>query len=370
MKKKRVMLFYSGAVFGGIDVLLQNLAPRFYAEYDVILAYANKESISSTIFKGYAAPAIYKIPFKKWNFIFGLVYLANIVRKEKIDLLFTQEIPLSVFARFLKLFFPRLVHVTSICSNFRAFTATNAGWTINVLLIINKVTQSLVDKYVSISVYLADYLRAEGIVPARIEVIYLGTNVPTPLGPRTGPPSWIVAYVGRHSSEKGTDIFLAIAEAYLKERKDSEIEFHLFGAGGFCADRITTMSELYHGSFVVQGFVEDLTKYPIDCIVAPSRDEGFSFVMLEAFFRGIPVIASDRGAFPEFIVNNKIGLICSNDNIPGYLDAIDRLKNDQLFRQQLAAAAKRTALANYTAAIMQDKYIAMFNRLLKVSGEQ
>jgi glycosyltransferase involved in cell wall biosynthesis len=365
MKKKRVLLFYSGAVYGGIDVLLKNLAPRFYDEYEVVLAFANQEHISSTIFRGETAPAIYKIPFKKWNFLFGLARLAAIVRREKIDILFTQEIPLSVAARSLKLIYPRLIHITTICSNFRAFTATNAAWTISALLFINRKTQSLVDKYISISAYLASYLTAEGISPSKIEVIHLGTDVPLAKSEASPHAAWVVAYIGRHSYEKGTDIFCAIAEAYLRTQQTGNVEFHLFGEGGFAEDKAAALKAEFPAFFITHGFVKDLTEYPIDCLVAPSRDEGFSFVMLEAFFRGIPLIASDQGAFPEIIGRDELGLICSNRDLSTYLAAIDKVKDDRALRHRLTETAGQAARQRYTKAVMQDKYIGLFNKIIR-----
>lgn len=364
MRKKKVMIFYSGALFGGIDTMLINLAPKFYEEYEVVLAYANRESVSSIIFKNKPKAKCYKVPFKKWTFIFGVIYLIYIIWKEKIDILFTQEIVLSVICRIAKFVFPRLIHVTSICSNIRIFTNVYTNAFINAVLFINKKTQYLIDKYICISYYLSNYLQSEGIEAEKVEVIHLGLSRPLKIEEnRSKRNIWSVAYVGRIAHEKGTDIFLSIADYYLDKYLDDNIDFHLYGCGEYCHEYIASMQKKYPSFFIAHGFVERLYEDPIGCLIVPSRDEGLSYVVIEAFKRKIPVISSNKGALPELIIPNKTGIICDNNDILQYIDAIRKIKNDWAFRNELTENAYKMAAEKYTKETMQKKYIALFGKL-------
>jgi glycosyltransferase involved in cell wall biosynthesis len=231
-------------------------------------------------------------------------------------------------------------------------------------MFINRKTQKLVDRYSCISPYVCCCLVKEGVALRRIEVIYLGADSSGFQINKSGESAWIVAYVGRHAHEKGTDIFYSIVEAYLEKWKGDRVEFHLFGEGKFSRGKIASLQNKYPNSFIVHGFVEDLSQYHIDCIILPSRDEGFSFVLLEAFFRGIPVIASNQGALPELITDGETGIICNNDDISTYLSAIKKLKENTAFRESVAKNAHQVAEQKFTSQVMQQKYIELIDRLI------
>jgi glycosyltransferase involved in cell wall biosynthesis len=61
-----------------------------------------------------------------------------------------------------------------------------------------------------------------------------------------------------------------------------------------------------------------------DCFVYPSRHETFGIVLAEAMSAGLPVIAPDRTAPPEF-VDESCGILVPPDDVPAIAAALERL---------------------------------------------
>jgi glycosyltransferase involved in cell wall biosynthesis len=70
----------------------------------------------------------------------------------------------------------------------------------------------------------------------------------------------------------------------------------------------------------------------------PSVQEAFGIVFLEAMAAGKPIVAARAAAVPEVVQH---GMLAEPDDEQSLADAIERLYNDAVLRQQLAAAASQ-----------------------------
>lgn len=70
-------------------------------------------------------------------------------------------------------------------------------------------------------------------------------------------------------------------------------------------------------------------------IVPSLWHETYGFVALEMLSRGVPVIASNRGAFREYILPEVNGLLFDADRPAALFETLDRLLMDESLRQQL-----------------------------------
>lgn len=160
---------------------------------------------------------------------------------------------------------------------------------------------------------------------------------------------------GRVRHQKGTDLFVDAMIAVLPQNPDwsaiiagratgPHVEFEnglkeKVRAVGL-ADRIlfvgehTNINEWYR---------------TLDLFIAPQRWEGFGLTPLEAMASGVPVIATDVGAFPE-LVEGETGEVIARGELQAMSDsALKWLKNDGK-RLEAAMAARQHVAENFTIA--------------------
>lgn len=125
-----------------------------------------------------------------------------------------------------------------------------------------------------------------------------------------------IAFVGRFSQEKGPDIFAEISE-------EMPYQFSCYGDGPL-KQKIQSENPAikFYGSV-------DMDKHwhKIRILVIPSRHEGLPMVALEAFARGIPVIASDVGGLPDLLQRSELKTGCKVADIKGFRNTIETLMN-------------------------------------------
>ena len=147
-----------------------------------------------------------------------------------------------------------------------------------------------------------------------------------------------IAYVGRDSHEKGSDI-LKTAESKIN------------GNVVYCTDRSW----------------EDAMKIikSSSMVVVPSRMESLPTTVKEAFYLNIPVIGTDVGGIPELIKNNETGIIVPPENSSKLAQAINELLSDKEKSEKLAINGNTFVKNNLTWNVVLPKYIQFYEDLLK-----
>ena len=152
---------------------------------------------------------------------------------------------------------------------------------------------------------------------------------------------------GRVRHQKGTDLFVdamirllpqhpewvaVIAGRATSKHVAFEEELKARVAASGLADRIlfvgehTNINEWYRA---------------LDLFVAPQRWEGFGLTPLEAMATGVPVIASDVGAFAELILDGKTGCMVQRGSLDSFCSGIATYLSDaDLIHAQGEAALK------------------------------
>lgn len=107
--------------------------------------------------------------------------------------------------------------------------------------------------------------------------------------------------------------------------------------------RVEALGLSSHFKFL--GFRRDAPRIvqAFDMVVVPSHVEPLGNATLEAMAVGRPVIGSRVGGIPEMVVDTKTGLLVPPSNPTTLADAIERLVNDQLLREQMSSAARARA---------------------------
>ncbi|MCV0411871.1 glycosyltransferase family 4 protein [Nitrosarchaeum sp.] len=145
-----------------------------------------------------------------------------------------------------------------------------------------------------------------------------------------------IAYVGRDSFEKGTDIL-------------RNIEPQTKGKIVYCTNMswIEAMKNLKASSV----------------LVVPSRMESLPQSIKEAFFLKIPVIATSVGDIPEVIKNNETGILVSPNDPQSLLDAINSLLEDKEKASKMAEKAYDFIIENFTWEKLISKYTDFYKNL-------
>lgn len=120
---------------------------------------------------------------------------------------------------------------------------------------------------------------------------------------------------------------------------------------------------------LLPGFVPSARAYmPLfDVFVLPSLTEGLPLTLLEAMLAGTPVIATPVGGVPHTLEDGDSGLIVP----PGDPDALERALRRMLagpdFARGLAARARRQVETRFTGAVMVQRYVDLYERLLALA---
>jgi glycosyltransferase involved in cell wall biosynthesis len=112
--------------------------------------------------------------------------------------------------------------------------------------------------------------------------------------------------------------------------------------------------------------------------VCPSVYEPFGIINLEAMACETPVVASAVGGIPEVVVDGETGVLVplelsANDTMSpadpdryarDLADAVNALMADPALRQQMGAAGRRRAVADFSWASIADQTVTLYRSLV------
>jgi len=142
-----------------------------------------------------------------------------------------------------------------------------------------------------------------------------------------------IAYVGRDSFEKGTDIL-------------RKIESQINGTIKFCTDLPwdETMKILKASQM----------------LVVPSRTESIPQVIKEAFYLKVPVIATNVGGIPELVVHQETGILVPPEDPEKLKIAINNLLDNEEPRKNFANNAFEFINKNFSWDVLLEKYTNLY----------
>jgi glycosyltransferase involved in cell wall biosynthesis len=155
-------------------------------------------------------------------------------------------------------------------------------------------------------------------------------------------------FIGTFATVKGVDVLLdAWADVV---RRVPNARLRLVGDGPLRAsfERRCAARDMASVEFAGSVPPERLTTLIDECtlVVVPSRSEGRPRVLLEAFARRRPVVASNVGGIPDVVTHDVDGLLVAPDDATALAHAMVRLLNDRDLAARLGANARGYALAH------------------------
>jgi len=155
------------------------------------------------------------------------------------------------------------------------------------------------------------------------------------------------AYVGTISElhkNKGLDILIKTVPAL-------SAEIVIIGSG----EEETNLKNLAQKLGVSEkihflGTVQDAGKYlsAFDVFALTSRKEGFPYVLLEAGYAGVPIVASNIGGIPEILKDEETGLLSEPENVKDVSVKIEKLLHNKNYAERLGKNAKTYVEQNFS----------------------
>ncbi len=102
----------------------------------------------------------------------------------------------------------------------------------------------------------------------------------------------------------------------------------------------------------------------LDLFVAPQRWEGFGLTPLEAMACGVPVVATDVGAFSEIVTDPSLGHVVEPGDIQALVDAAGEMLNNRDSLRQSGKAARAHVEANFDINGEAQTLVTLYKQLL------
>ncbi len=253
------------------------------------------------------------------------------------------------------------------------FDLHGRNWKYNLL---RRAARPLVSNYIAVSRDLEHWLHETiGVPPRKIHQIYNGVDsvkFHPRIGPRPDfahPDSIVFGSVGRMVEVKD---YPALVRAFIQlmrqqPERSERARLVIVGEGPACQTCLDMLqgAGLAHLAWL-PGARDDIADImqAIDVFVLPSRNEGISNTILEAFASGLPVIATAVGGNVELVEDGVTGRLVPSGDMAAlvqallfYLDAPARIAEH-------GASARRQAEQRYSIPVMADAYAAVYDKTL------
>lgn len=182
--------------------------------------------------------------------------------------------------------------------------------------------------------------------------------------------TFTLVQIGRiEFKSKGQDILLRALEILIKEKNYSNISLVYIGDGkdkenleSLIDTKKLQQYVTLKGSCSQQYIFEHLRDY--DCLVQPSRNEGFGLTVAEGMAAKIPMIISDTGGLSEIVDNGRFGVLFVSGD-PN--DLANKIENFVLngYDPKVIESAYNRVCKMYSVENTAKKYLYEYQKQLK-----
>jgi glycosyltransferase involved in cell wall biosynthesis len=239
------------------------------------------------------------------------------------------------------------------------------------------------DALIAVSMYTRrELVELYGVAEEKIHVIYNGVDVQKfknrgegvdlrrELGIEEGQK--VILCVGRLYYRKGLTMLLRSIPRVVQKFADVRV---LISGEGFKRNE-ENLQELAE-KLKIDDFVMFLGYFPderlpdlyatADLFVLPALYENFPFAILEAQSTGLPVISTQVGGIPEFLINNENGLLVESGDPEQLAQAILILLQDPAFAEQLGRCGRMRVEEKFAWPAIADQVVGLYRRLSKAA---
>lgn len=186
---------------------------------------------------------------------------------------------------------------------------------------------------------------------------------------KAGDATLVVGMVGRLWRQKNPLCFVAAAKILLARGWDAK--FVLIGDGVLRVDVSAEIEQSGHTSeILILGWRNDVPRLlgGLDVFVLPSRWEGVSLSIMEAFACGVPVVASDIPGNSDVVVPGVDGFLAGCGDAEGLARQIEKLLEDESLRRNFGSAGIAKIVEKYTIEAHVRRMSSLYTELVR-SGD-
>jgi glycosyltransferase involved in cell wall biosynthesis len=170
--------------------------------------------------------------------------------------------------------------------------------------------------------------------------------------------------VGRLTKVKGHQHLLN-ALALLTHLDD--LKLHIFGTGPLHADYRRMAEERgLNRKVVFHGFEPAIQEKmaALDLLIIPSEHEGLPYVVLEAMYLKVPIVASRVGGLREALQDGDCGILVAPKDPAALAAAIEHAYRHPELRTRLASKAHARLRRDFLASVMVRQYALMYRTVV------
>jgi glycosyltransferase involved in cell wall biosynthesis len=311
--------------------------------------------------------------------------LADLMKKEKIDIVNSQGARADFFARIAA----KLARVSFVVST---VPMPVEGFDVNpikklIYIALNRFSERFVDRFIVVSDALEKtMIEKHKIEPQRVVKIYNGIEkdefsmeekeleskrLKIRREFRLEDDVPIVGVIGRLVWQKGFEYFIDAIPDVLKRVKKAKLL--VVGEGVLKGELEIKSKQLkLEDKIIFTGFRSDIKDIlaSIDIFVMPSLREGLPMILLEAMAMAKPIVATNIEGIKEVLENGETGILVPPKDARALTAAIIDLliHNDKAY--QIGMAARRVVRARFGVDVMVQKVARVYEELLRQNFDQ
>jgi len=352
---------------GGVETLFKGLIEKLAAEGHQIILVTTQLTKSSPKIEKLPNITIYRYPFLNRYFFTLLAFIPVLKHSKNIDLVHTTSynaaIPASIGALIKRKKTVITFHEVWGKLWFRLPLMNPISKWLH-FLFEKGITKIPFTKFIAVSKFTKRNLMKSGVSEQRIEVIYNGLPYQKfdkyQSIKKTNTKNFVFAFYGRLGLSKGIDLLLEAAPIIKKQLPNSYLRMitprHPKPIFRKMMRRIEKNDlrdyiELFHYLKEEDLFYQLKTA---NCVVIPSRSEGFCFAAAECVALGVPIITSDKGALKEVVSGKFIKM--EKYSVKALVEAVLKASNNQW---------EQKPVKQFLIETSHQKYMELYQQLLK-----
>ena len=240
------------------------------------------------------------------------------------------------------------------------------------------------DRFLGVSQYWADSLRAMGAPAERIAVQHMGVDCDKlafrPRG-RSGRAHTQLLSIGRLTEKKGHEYTLRALALLRTQAPDLDIRLDIVGGGPLRGELAGLLAELrleqqvqLHDSLPHARVVELLERadlFVLPSVTARSGDmEGIPVSLMEAMAQGLPVVSTRHSGIPELVAHERCGLLVAERNVPELARALEQLVRDPARWEPMGREGRAIVERGFDSARLSEQLRQDYAETLRRSAGQ